>query len=66
MGFAYKSINTKVPSMSAYSGNVVEFDYHDTKVDNVELLNAVLDMVSSENIDNNKENIVNYVSKKYK
>ena len=66
MGFAYKSINTKAPSMSAYSGNVVEFNYRDTKVDDVELLNDVLDMVSSEDIDNNKDNIVNYVSKKYK
>ena len=66
MGFAYKSINTKAPSMSAYSGNVVEFNYHDTKVDNVELLNAVSTEVEILNIDNNKENIVNYVSKKYK
>jgi len=30
------------------------------------ILNDVLDMVSSENIDNNKKNIVNYVSKKYR
>ena len=66
MGFAYKSINTKAPSMSAYSGNVVEFNYRDTKVDNVELLNAVSTEVEILNIDNNKENIVNYVSKKYK
>ncbi len=66
MDFAYKSINTKAPSMSAYSGNVVEFNYHDTKVDNVELLNAVSTEVDNLNIDNNKENIVNYVSKKYK
>ena len=66
MGFAYKSINTKAPSMSAYSGNVVEFNYQDTKVDNVELLNAVSTEVEILNIDNNKENIVNYVSKKYK
>ena len=52
MGFAYKSINTKTPSMSAYSGNVVEFNYQDTKVDNVELLNAVSTEVENLNVDN--------------
>ena len=51
MGFAYKSINTKAPSMSAYSGNVVDFNYQDTKVEDAKLIN--LNPEEIENIDLN-------------